>query len=67
MKSEMMAQLLVPGDIIRQDRRKYIVSSVKTIGNETSVLYTRPGKDDIHHLAKFKNNEFLTVINDGRF
>lgn len=66
MKNKIMAQILLPGDIVLSERRKYVISATKTVGEETIVLYWH-GKPELIKIAKFPKNEFLTVTNDGRF
>ncbi|MET3209793.1 UNVERIFIED_CONTAM: hypothetical protein ABIC26_002740 [Paenibacillus sp. PvR008] len=67
MKSKVMAQFLVAGDIIVEDRKKYIISSAKTVGSHTSVLYTRPNSQNLHYIKQIPKSDFLMIINDGRF
>ncbi|WP_311078244.1 hypothetical protein [Paenibacillus polymyxa] len=66
MKSKVMAQFLVAGDIIIHNRRKYIISNTKTIGNLTSILCSSPKDQKLHSIKQAPKSEFYTVVNDGR-
>ena len=69
MKNEIMAQFLVPGDIVKFNRRLFVITNVKTVGEETSILYKNKNSQRNKSLlafTKFNKSDFLTVINDGR-
>ncbi|MDR6779381.1 hypothetical protein J2W98_003661 [Paenibacillus peoriae] len=67
MKSKIMAQFLVAGDVIIKDRKRYIISNAKTIGDRTSILYSGLKDQKLHSIKQAPKSEFFTVVNDGRF
>ncbi|AWB45261.1 hypothetical protein DCC85_14200 [Paenibacillus sp. CAA11] len=65
MRTQIRADLLVPGDVVVQGRKKFNITGVKTNGNETVILYAKLGENTVHHMTMLDNKAHLTVINDG--
>jgi hypothetical protein len=67
MKTEIMAQYLMSGDIVTHDRKKAYIRSANTADDTTTLFYTRPGDTVVHYMCNMPKSQFVTVINDGRF
>lgn len=67
MKAEIMASLLVKGDIVIVERKKYLIINTLNAGSNTKLLYKPLNKKGITSIKQIPSNQFLTVINNDRF
>lgn len=62
MKMQSMAQFLIPGDIIIENRRKYEVIETSTSGDDTTILYQPIKKQSTPAIKRVSKSEFFNVI-----
>lgn len=62
MKMQSMAQFLIPGDIIIDNRRKYEVINVTTNGEDTTILFHPVKKQSLPAIKCVNKSEFFNVI-----